>query len=157
MNVSMCTKMPESINEERLRWILPIYHKQVTINDVIKVCPHGKRTIERWLESYRKGGEAALEPKSTRPKTHPNETPIRIKEQIKEERRQTKLCALKLSWRLEKKGIVIHHRTIGKILKEDNLVRKYRIRKPSLKKSKALLKPGELIEIGYRTIKLCNE
>lgn len=152
MNVSMCTKMPESIKEERLRWILPIFQKQVKISDVVKVCPYGKRTLERWLEAYRKYGEDGLEPKSTRPMTNPKETPIHIKEKIRQERKETKLCALKLKWRLKKKGISIHERTIGKILKEDDLVRKYRIRKPSLKKSKVPLKPGELIEIDVKYV-----
>ena len=152
MNVSMCTKMPESIKEERLRWILPIHLKQVKISDVVKVCPYGKRTLERWLASYREHGEEGLNPKSTRPKTNPKETPIHIKERVLTERRETKLCALKLRYRLEKKGVNLHERTIGKILKVDNLVREYRIRKPSLKKIKVSLKPGELIEIDIKYV-----
>ena len=78
----MCTIMPKTIKEERLRWILPICHKQVRLVDVAKVCPHSQRSLERWLATYRQHGEAGLEPRSTRPKTNPKETPIRIKEEI---------------------------------------------------------------------------
>lgn len=149
---SMCTKMPETIKEERLRWILPIYRKEVKIDEVVKVCPHGKRTLERWLAKYKEKGEAGLEPESTRPKTNPKETPIHIKEEVLAYRRETKLCAIKMMWRLEKRGICLHERTIHKIIKAEGLERKYRIRKPSLKKSKVLLKPGDLIEIDVKYV-----
>jgi len=152
MNVSMCTKMPETITEERLRWILPIYQKEIRIDDVAKVCPHGKRTLERWLSKYKKHGKAGLEPESTRPKTNPKETPIHIKEEVLAYRRETKLCALKMKWRLEKRGIKLHERTIHKFIKTEGLERKYRIRKPSLKKSKVKLKPGDLIEIDVKYV-----
>jgi len=45
-----------------------------------------------------------LENKSRRPKTNPRETPIRMKERIIELRKETKKCALKLKWCLEKEG-----------------------------------------------------
>ena len=149
---SMCTKIPETFKEERLRWVLPIYHKQVKIDDVVKVCPFSKRTLERWLCAYRKRGEAGLDPKSTRPKTNPKDTPIYIKETVLAYRRETKLCALKMKWRLEKRGIFLNERTIHKFIKAEGLERKYRIRKPSLKKSKVKLKAGELIEIDVKYV-----
>ncbi|MDO8684135.1 MAG: helix-turn-helix domain-containing protein, partial [Armatimonadota bacterium] len=57
-----------------------IVRKEVKLSDVAKVCPYGKRSLERWTAAYKHGGEEALEPKSTRPRTHPDETPIHIKE-----------------------------------------------------------------------------
>ena len=83
--------MAETIKEERLRWVLPIARKQVRLNQAAKVCPHGKRSLERWLAAYKRGGEKALEPRSTRPKTNPEETPIGIKEQVIALRRKTRL------------------------------------------------------------------
>jgi len=80
----MCINMPKTIKEERLRYILPIYNKEVKLKDVAKVCPHSKRSLERWLSYYKEYGESGLVPKSTRPKTNPRETPIRIKEKIRE-------------------------------------------------------------------------
>ena len=71
--------MPKNIKEERLRWILPIINKETRLVDMAEFCPHGKRILKRWRAAYRKYGEAGLEPKSTRPKTNPKETPIRIK------------------------------------------------------------------------------
>ncbi len=144
--------MAQDILEERLRWVLPIVRKEVKLVDTAKVFPYGKRTLERWVAAYKKGGVAALEPTSTRPKTSPKETPIRIKETIIELRKHKKLCALKLHWKLQKRGVEIHERTIGKILKAEGLVRKYHVKKTKYKYLKATLKRGELIEIDVKYV-----
>lgn len=144
--------MAKTIKEERLRWVLPIIKQETNLNQVMKVCPHGKRSLERWIGVYKKGGEVALEPSSTRPKTNPKETPIHIKEIIIELRKKKKLCALKLKWQLKKKGINIHERTIGKILKAEKLVRKYKVRKLKYKYIKVPLAPGDLIEIDVKFV-----
>jgi transposase InsO family protein len=148
----MAVHMAETIKEERLRWILPIAEGRTTIQEVMKVCPHGKRSVERWLAAYKRGGEKVLEPRSTRPKSAPNETPIRIKEEVITLRKKTKLCAQKLHWKLKKKDLDVPVRTIGKILKDEKLVRKYRIKKVKYKYLKAALKPGELIEIDVKHV-----
>ncbi len=88
--------MAKTIKEERLRWVLPITKGEVRLVNVAKVCPHGKRSLERWVAAYKEGGEAALEPRSTEPKTQPNETPIQIKERVIEIRKETRKCALKI-------------------------------------------------------------
>ena len=111
--------MATTIKEERLRWVLPIMHKEVRLVDVAKVCPYGKRSVERWVAAYKKGGAEALQPKSTEPKRYRIETPIGIKEQIIEIRKKTKKCALKIHWQLEKESIYINERTVGKILKKE--------------------------------------
>jgi hypothetical protein len=76
----MAIQMAKTIKEERLRWVLPIAYGQVRLVDVAKVCPHSKRSLERWLAKCKKHGDWSLEPKSTEPKTQPRETPIWIKE-----------------------------------------------------------------------------
>lgn len=144
--------MAKTIVEERMRWVGPIVRKDMKLVEVAKVFPHGKRTLERWVRAYRNGGEAALEPISTRPRTQPRETPIRIKERIIELRKQKRRCALKLKWKLEKEGIDIHERTIGKILKIEGLVRTYRVRRVKCRYARAELKPGELIEIDVKYV-----
>lgn len=144
--------MPKTIKEERLRWILPIYRKEVKLKDIAKVCPHSKRSLERWLSNYKKYGEAGLVPKSTRPKTNPKETPIRIKERIIELRKETKLCAKKLKWKLDKEDIVLHKNTIQKIIKKEGLVRKYKVRKLKYKYIKVPLAKGELVEIDVKYV-----
>lgn len=135
-----------------MRWVLPIARKEVRLVDVAAVCPHGKRSVERWAAAYRVRGEAGLEPRSTRPKTNPKETPINIKEAVVALRRKTKLCALKLHWKLEKIGVQINERTIGKILKAEGLVRKYRVKKIAYKYLRAERKPGELVEIDVKHV-----
>jgi len=144
--------MPTTIKEERLRWVLPIINKEIKLTDAAKVCPHSQRSLERWLAAYKRYGEAGLEPKSTRPKTNPRETPIRIKERIIELKKAKNICALKLKWQLEKEGIVIHKNTIQKIIKKENLVRKYRVRKLKYKYIKIPLEKGELVEIDIKYV-----
>ena len=144
--------MPTTIKEERLRWILPVARKEVKLKDVAKVCPHSKRSLERWLAVYKKYGEKGLIPQSTRPKTNPNETPIRIKERIIELRKKNRKCALKLKWQLEKENITIHKNTVHKIIRNEGLVRKYRTRKLKYKYIKVPLAPGELVEIDVKYV-----
>ncbi|MDB5188818.1 MAG: hypothetical protein JWM92_416 [Candidatus Nomurabacteria bacterium] len=144
--------MAKTIKEERLRWVLPIINKEITLKDMAKLCPHGMRTLERWVAAYKKEGATGLVAKSTRPKTQPNETPIRLKEEIIALRKKENVCALKLKWKIEKKGVVIHERTIGKILKIEGLVRKYRAKKVKIKYVKVPLLPGELIEIDVKYV-----
>lgn len=148
----MTIVMPENILEERLRWVLPIAHKEKRLKDVLKVFPYSERTLKRWLKMYRMGKEKGLTPKSTAPKTHRKETSIRIKERVLEVRKKTKKCALKIHWQLEKEGIYIHERTIGKILKKEGVVRKYRVKKVTYTYLRAERKPGELVEIDVKYV-----
>jgi transposase InsO family protein len=144
--------MAKTIKEERLRWILPIAKKEARLVDVTKICPHGKRSLERWLSDYRMYGDKGLEPKSTEPKKYRIETKINLKERIILIRKKTKKCSLKIHWQLEKEGIQIHERTIGKILKKEGLVRKYRVKKIKYKYIKAERLPGELMEIDVKYV-----
>lgn len=148
----MCIKLSSNVLEERLRWVLPIIEKKTKLKDVSKIFYGGKRTLERWISNYKKYGEKGLMPESTRPKSHPNETPIRIKERIIELRNKTELCSQKLNYKLQKENINIHYQTIGKIIKQEGLVRKYRIRKLKYKYVKVLPTPGELVEIDIKYV-----
>jgi len=98
----MWTKLPNNALEERLRWIMPIINKQMKLKDMASVFPGGQRTLERWVAAYRSGRKSGLIPKSTRPKTQPNETSIRVKEKIIELRKETRLCTKKLNYKLKK-------------------------------------------------------
>ncbi|OGY80064.1 MAG: hypothetical protein A3B74_05470 [Candidatus Kerfeldbacteria bacterium RIFCSPHIGHO2_02_FULL_42_14] len=144
--------MSKTIKEERLRWVLLIVSKEIRLVDAAKVCPYSKRTIERWVCAFKKGGESALEPRSTEPKTFRGETPLWVKERVRLIRRKTGKCAQKIHWQLLKEGIDIHTRTIGKILKKEQLVRKYRTKKVKYKYLRAERKPGELIEIDVKHV-----
>ena len=144
--------MAKTIKEERVKWVLPIVEKEVKLCDAAKIFPHGKRTLERWVAAYKQNGESGLEPRSTARKTQENETPIRIKEYIIELRGRTKKCALKLHWQMKKEGVIVPPRTIGAILKREGLVRKYRVRRVKYKYIKALVRPGELLEIDVKYV-----
>ena len=144
--------MAKDILDERLRWVFPIAQKEVRVVDAAKMCPYGKRTLERWVAAYKKKGVAGLVCKSTRPKTSPKETPIRLKERVIELRKEKKVCALKLHWKLEKEGVELHERTVGKILKAEGLVRKYHAKKTKYKYLKATLEKGELVEIDVKYV-----
>jgi len=148
MSVSMAT----TIQEERWRWLKPIINKEMKLRDVAKVCPHSERSLKRWKHAYLKFGLEGLVPESTKPKTQPNETPIRIKERIIDKRNETKLCAKKIHWRLKKEGLVVPISTVAKILKDAGLVRKYRMKKIKYKHIKVKRLPGELIEIDVKHV-----
>ncbi len=144
--------MNESIQMERYQWILPILEKRLSYAETLKICPHSKRSLERWMAAYKKFGLDGLIPESTAPKTQPNETPIRLKEEVIALRKQTGLCAKKLHWRLKKQGLSIHERTVGKIIKKENLVRKYRVKKIKYKYLRAERQPGELLEMDVKYV-----
>lgn len=90
--------MAKTIQEERLRWVLPIVRRQIRLIDVARVCPYSQRSLKRWVKAYCEGGKESLIPKSTVPKTQPHETPIRIKEEVIALRKKTDLCAKKIHW-----------------------------------------------------------
>ncbi len=148
----MCTKLPNNALEERLRWVLPIIEKQIKLKDAAKVFDGGQRTLERWVGLFKKYGEDGLIPKSTRPHSHPDETPIRIKEKIIELRKKTKLCAVKLNYKLKKENIDVSDRLIGKVIKTEGLIRKYRTRKLQYKYIKVPLANGDLVEIDVKYV-----
>ena len=144
--------MPKNTQEERLRWVQMVENSGQKLKDIILIFPYSGRTLKRWLKDYREKGETGLIPKSTKPKSNPSESPIYLKEKVISLRKKTKLCALKLKWKLAKEGIRIHERTIGKILQNANLVRKYRVKKIKYKYIKAVRQPGELVEIDVKYV-----
>ena len=119
---------------------------------MVKACPFSMRTLKYWLSHYRRYGMGGLDNESRRPKSHPWETPIRIKERIIELRRKTKKCALKLQWQLAKENIILHKNTIHKIIKAEGLTRKYRVRKLKYKYIGVPLQLGELLEIDVKYV-----
>lgn len=144
--------MANTIQEERWRWLKPIINKEMRLIDVAKVCPHSERSLKRWKKAYEQCGMDGLIPQSTEPKTQPNETPIWIKEAVITLRKQTSLCAQKLHWRLKKQGVVVPRSTIAKILKDEKLVRKYRVKKVKYKYLRAERQPGELLEMDVKYV-----
>ena len=144
--------MPKSTKEEKFRWIKPILDKDATIKEMVRVCPFSERSLKYWLANYRKYGMDGLENKSTRPKTNPNETPIRVKERIVELRKENNLCSMKLLWKLEKENIEVCKGVIDKVIKKEGLTRKYKTRKIRYNYVRVPLKTGELVEIDVKWV-----
>lgn len=131
---------------------MPIVEKKISIKVMSEVCPFSERALKYWVSNYRKLGIDGLANHSTRPRSQPKETPIWIKERILTLRSEYGLAALKIHWKLKKEGIDIHERTIGKILKSNNLTRKYHQRKQYPSKVKTELLAGELVEIDIKYV-----
>lgn len=148
----MSKTMPKSTQEEKMRWIKPILAKELTIKQMAEISPFSERAIKYWLAAFKQSGEAGLSNKSRRPKSQPGELPIRTKERILELRRKTRLCAKKLNYKLAKEGIVVSDRVIGKVIKTEGLVRKYKPKKLKYKYIKLPLAPGELVEIDIKYV-----
>ena len=144
--------MPKSTKEEKYRWIKPILDKEISIENMVKVCPFSERSLKYWLVNFKKFGINGLENKSRRPKTNPRETPIRIKERIIELRKDKKECALKIQWDLQDEGIDIHFQTVQKIIKTEGLTRKYHSRKLKTTYLGKQWLPGEMVEIDVKWV-----
>ena len=144
--------MPKSTKEEKYRWIKPILDKEISIKNMVKVCPFSERSLKYWLVNFKKFGINGLENKSRRPKTNPRETPIRIKERIIELRKDKKECALKIQWDLQDEGIDIHFQTVQKIIKTEGLTRKYHSRKLKTTYLGKQWLPGEMVEIDVKWV-----
>ena len=149
----MTVKMNTNIQEERYFWIKPIIEKKMKYNEVLKTCPHSRRNLERWVSLYKKYGKEGLRPKSTKPKHSPNKTKKELRNEVIKLKKKEKLCAQKIHWRLNKtKNINIPVSTISKILKDEKLVRKYRVKKVKYKHIKTPLEIGDIIEIDVKHV-----
>ena len=148
----MAISMATSVQEERLRWVLPLAEGRSSLQEVVRVCPHSSRSLSRWLAAYRAHGAEGLIPRSTAPYTSPGETSIALKERIIALRKKERVCALKLHWMLAEKGVRVPARTVGKILKTEGLVRTYRVKRVKYKYVRAEREPGELMEIDVKYV-----
>lgn len=48
----MYVSMTHTIQEEWWRWLRPIIEGELTVADVVKVCPHSARSLKRWNDAY---------------------------------------------------------------------------------------------------------
>ena len=144
--------MPQTPQEERWRWIRPIINGELTYGQVLQVCPHSERTLKYWVSRYRAKGAEGLVPLSTRPRSSPERTPEEVRKQVIRKRKETGLWARKIHWRLEKEGLSVPVRTIGKILNDAGLVRRYRKRKTRYTYLPRVWLPGDMVEIDVKHV-----
>jgi transposase InsO family protein len=108
--------------------VLKVVSKQATVGEAAAEVGLSRRHLQRLLVRYREGGLEALEPRSRRPKTTPNQTPGPIRERVIELRVQLRGEGLDagpvtIAWHLEQEG----HRapstsTIRRILHQAGLI-----------------------------------
>jgi transposase InsO family protein len=108
--------------------VLKVVSKQATVGEAAAEVGLSRRHLHRLLARYREGGLDALEPRSRRPKTTPNQTPGPIRERVIELRGELRDSGLDagpvtIAWHLEREG----HRapstsTIRRILHQAGLV-----------------------------------
>ena len=144
--------MPYNEVEERLRWISPILKGELTIEQMIKVCPFSERTLKYWLADYREYGEEGLISDSRKPNSCPWATSEEVKTKIIELRKDYHIGGQKIFWKLQKAGFGIKERTVNKILKKEGLVRRYRAkRKPEeIYKPQEFKIPGQMVEVDVK-------
>lgn len=144
--------MPQNEVEERYRWILPVLKGEITIEQLVKVCPFSERTIKYWLAHFRKHGFAGLANASRQPHSCPWQTPSDIYQKVIDLRKDYHIGGKKIFWKLEKQGVKICEKTVNNILKKEGLVRRYRKpRKPNeIYKPQEFKAPGEMVEVDIK-------
>jgi transposase InsO family protein len=108
--------------------VLQVVSKQLSATEAAAEYGFSRRQLQRLLARYREGGLEALEPRSRRPKTNPNQTPQPVRDRVIELRSALSADGLDagpvtIAWHLEREG----HRapstsTIRRILHEAGLI-----------------------------------
>lgn len=108
--------------------VLKVVSNQSTVGEAAAEVGLSRRHLQRLLARYREGGLAAIEPRSRRPKSNPNQTPDQVRERVIELR--VKLGAdgldagpVTIAWHLKEEGLTAPSTsTIRRILHEASLI-----------------------------------
>lgn len=142
--------MPDTKQQLRYQWIKPIIDGEISIENMLKVCPFSERTIKYWIAKYRTGGIEALIDRSTRPHTMPHLVENVLKEKILTLRDKQRIGAKKIFYLLSRDGVEISERGINKILKREGRTKSYRRRREYIYHKKPITVPGEMVEIDIK-------
>lgn len=144
--------MPQNEIEERFRWISPILKGELTIKQLINVCPFSERTVKYWLASYRRDGLPGLANKSREPYHSPYKTSDDDYHKVVEMRKDYHIGGKKIFWKLNKQDVKISEKTVNRILNKEGLTRRYRTkRKPNeIYQPEKFIIPGEMVEIDVK-------
>jgi transposase InsO family protein len=108
--------------------VLKVISKQATAEEAATEIGISRRHLQRLLARYREGGLEALEPRSRRPKTNPNQTSERVRKRVIELRLQLRgdgldAGALTIAWHLGQEGLrPPSDSTIRRILHAEGLI-----------------------------------
>lgn len=144
--------MPQNETEERYRWISPILKGEISIKNLLKVCPFSERTVKYWLANFRRKGLAGLASLSRKPLSCPWQTPDDVYQKVVEMRNDYHIGGKKIFWKLQKQGIGISEETVNRILHKEGLVRRYRSkRKPEeIYRPGKFTVPGQMVEVDVK-------
>lgn len=121
------------------------------ISEVSRLSGYSRDTLHRWKRNYLLCGTFGLIEKSRAHKHHPSKTDESTEQRIIRLRKKYRFCALKIQLRLKKENIVIHPRTVHKILKRNGLIKKKRrCARKDIYHRKSTTYPGELVEIDVK-------
>jgi len=108
--------------------VLKVVSQQLSVTQSAAEYGFSRRHLHRLLARYRSGGLEALEPRSRRPVSNPNATPVRVRERIIELRRAlvaegSDAGSVTIGWHLEREGTrAPSPSTISRILTAAGLV-----------------------------------
>lgn len=143
----------------RARWI-DLVEEGYSKVELAKLAGVNRKTLWRWEKKREKFGEEGLAPRSKRPRSCPWQTKDEIVQLVVRLRfsRPRPLGPIPISVKLKKfHGLVIHSRTVAKVLKREGLItKKTRVKqKESLPRYRATF-PGEMVEIDVKYAKKIN-
>lgn len=140
----------------RARWI-GLLEEGYSKVELAKLAGINRKTLWRWERKHERFGKEGLAPQSKQPRSCPWQTKDEVVQLIVRLRfsRPRPLGPIPVSIKLKKHyGIVIHPRTVAKVLKREGLIVKQasRRQKESLPRYRATF-PGEMVEIDVKYAK----
>ncbi len=141
------------------KWLKLHLIDKYSISEISRLSGYSRDTLHRWKRNYLNHGLSGLIEKSKAHRYHPHKTNELIEQRIIQLRKRYRFCALKIQLRLQKENIAIHPRTVHKILKRNNLIKKKRqYARKDVYHKKLTTCPGELVEIDVKfAFKLNNQ
>ena len=108
--------------------VLKAVSTKASVTEVAAEFGISRRQLTRLIAAYRQGGLDALQPRSRRPRSNPNATPVEVRERVIALRRQLTADGLDagpetIRWHLEQEGLrVLSTSTIRRILHQAGLI-----------------------------------
>ena len=114
----------ESVVEQRLRFVIEATSRAETMSGLCRRYELSRKTGYKWLARYRAAGTiAALNDQSRQPRCSPKRTNAALEQRVLVVRDQKGWGAEKISWVLDKSGLVIPPITVHRILKRHGRIR----------------------------------
>lgn len=137
----------------KLRWLALLAEGHTKVQ-LARIAGVHRRTLRRWERNYARYGDDGLVPQPKRPRSCPWQTPRDVVSLIRQLRfsRRRPLGPIPISVKLRKHyGIIVHWRTVAKVLKREGLtVKRARVQPKDRPPRHVAAFPGELVEIDVK-------